>query len=167
MGSCEMCGREVPSLRRAIVEGTMMSVCGNCVKFGVEQAGQANEVTGRSRVTQSLDARAKRSQQRDIYAGEEMELAVDYGNRVRKARTERGISVEDLGQKIKEKVTILHKVESGSYHPDDGLVLKLEREFGIKLKEKVDKTTASASSAVTSDKSLTLGDLIKKQLEKK
>lgn len=166
MGSCEMCGREVPALRRAIVEGTMMSVCGNCVKFGVEQAGQANEVTGRSRVTQSLDARAKRAQPRDIYAGNETELVLDYGERVKKARMERGISVDDLGKKLNERVAILHKVESGSYHPDDGLVIKLEKEFGIKLKEKVEKTTTTTMSK-TPDKALTLGDLIKQQLDKK
>src|ERR1051325_202962 len=137
MSSCEMCGRDVPALRRAIIEGTPMSVCGNCVKFGVEQAGAQTEVTGRSRITTSLENRAKRHQARDIYAGDQEELAPDYGGRVRTARQKTGLSVEDFGKKINERATILAKVESGSYHPDDGLIIQLERRLGITLKEKV------------------------------
>lgn len=166
MPSCEMCGRDVPSLRRAIIEGTAMSVCGNCVKFGVEQAGAQTEVTGRSRITASLENRAKRHQPRDIYAGDQEELAPDYGERVRKARVARGMSFEDLGTKIKERVTVLTKVESGSYHPDDGLVAKLEKELGIKLKEKVEKP-AGMGAPKAPDRALTLGDLIKSELDKK
>src|SRR5687768_13494858 len=100
MPSCEMCGRDVPSPRRAIIEGTAMSVCGNCVKFGVEQAGAQTEVTGRSRITASLESRAKRQQSRDVFAGDQEELAPDYGERVRKARQKTGLSVEDFGKKI-------------------------------------------------------------------
>src|SRR5438067_7431879 len=104
MASCEMCGKEVPSLRRAIIEGTMMSVCGNCVKFGVEQAGAANEVMpGRSRVTQSLDTRAKRAQPRDVYAEMAEELVEDYGERVKRARTAAGMTLEQLGEKLKTR----------------------------------------------------------------
>ena len=167
MPSCEMCGRDVPGLRKALIEGTSMNVCGNCVKFGVEQAGAQTEVTGRSRITASLESRAKRSQPRDIYAGEEMELAPDYGERVRKARQRTGLSVEDFGKKINERATILAKVESGSYHPDDGLVAKLEKELNVKLKEKVEKPAAGLSGPQTPDRALTLGDLIKKASEKK
>lgn len=162
-----MCGKDVPSIRRALIEGTTMSVCGNCVKFGVEQAGAATEVTGRSRITASLERRAVRSQARDIYAGDEMELAEDYGERVRKARVARGLSVEDLGKKLNERVNILAKVEAGTYHPDDSLVAKLEKEFGIKLKEKVERPAGVGGQAKAGDKALTLGDLIKKQLDKK
>src|SRR5438067_6454009 len=171
MASCEMCGKEVPSLRRAIIEGTMMSVCGNCVKFGVEQAGAANEVTGRSRVTQSLDTRAKRAQPRDVYAEMAEELVEDYGERVKRARTAAGMTLEQLGEKLKTRRDTLAKVESGSYHPEESLIRKLEREFDIKLKEKPEIPSGMGgkpfSGVATGDKPLTLGDMTKKQLEKK
>lgn len=167
MPSCEMCGKEFPSLRRATVEGTAMSVCGGCVRFGVEQAGIQQEVTGRSRVTQSLEKRAVRGRSRDIFAQMQEELVEDYGERVRQARARKGLTLEQLGEKLKERVSELAKVEAGTYHPTDTLVAKLERELGIKLKEKVEAPAGVGGPKPAADKALTLGDLIKKQLEKK
>lgn len=166
MASCEMCGREVPALRRATVEGTLMNVCGNCVKFGVEQAGIQAEVTGRSRVAASLEQRAQRAKPRDIYNSMQEELAADYSERIRDARTKRGMSVEQLAGKLMERQTVLAKVESGSYHPDDALVRKLERELGIKLMEKPEVPT-NLGPAPKAQGAFTLGDIIKRELEKK
>ena len=165
MATCEMCGKEVPSLRRAIVEGTTMSVCGGCVKFGVEQAGAQTEVTGRSRVTQSLEQRARRSRSRDIYDDMQEELVEDYGERIRAARQRTGMTVEQLGERLREKAATLAKVEAGSFHPPDALVKKLERELGIKLKEKPEKP-AGVGAPKPASGPLTLGDLIKQQMEK-
>ena len=170
MPSCEMCGKEFSSLRRAIIEGTTMSVCGGCVKFGVEQAGAATEVTGRSRVTQAVEKRAVRGRTRDIYESMQEELVEDYGERVRNARNRKGMTLEQLGERLKERVSELAKVEAGTYHPTDTLVAKLERELGIKLKEKPEVPSGIGGKPVGGtgqDKALTLGDLIKKQLEKK
>ena len=162
-----MCGKELPSLKRAIVEGTAMSVCGNCVKFGVEQAGAQQEVTGRSRVTQAVEKRAVRNRGRDIFSEMQEELVEDYGERVRQARQRKGMTLEQLGERLKERVSELAKVEAGTYHPTDTLVGKLERELGIKLKEKVEAPAGVGGPKPAGDKALTLGDLIKKQLEKK
>lgn len=162
MPSCEMCGKELPTLRRATIEGTIMSVCGNCIKFGVEQAGAQHEVTGRSRATTGMDTRARRAVPRDVYAEMVEELAEDYGERVRKARTKSGMTLEELGEKLKTRRDTLAKVESGSYHPEEALITKLEREFGIKLKEKVEKPTSGVANPGTPKGGpVTLGDLIK------
>lgn len=165
MPSCEMCGKELPSLRRALVEGTTMNVCGNCVKFGVEQAGAQNEVTGRSRTTAALEQRAVRSRPRDIYANAPEELVEDYGERVRTARQKLGLSIEDLGRQLNEKQTELAKVESGTYHPTDVLVRKLERALNIKLMEKPEAPAGMGGPKPKSGP-LTLGDIIKQQMEK-
>lgn len=166
MSSCEMCGREVPALRRALVEGTAMSVCGNCVKFGVEQAGARTEVTGRSATTQGLERRAVRARSRDIYDEMQEELVEDYGERVKQARLKKGMTLEQLGERLKERVANLSKVEAGSFHPPDTLVKKLERELGIKLKEKPEVPAGVGGPKPTKGGPLTLGDLIKKQLDK-
>lgn len=165
MPACEMCGKEFPSLRRALVEGTSMSVCGSCVKFGVEQAGQRNEVTGRSRVTASLEKRATRQRSRDIYDDMQEELVEDYGERVKRAREKRGLTLEQLGDKMAERVQILAKVESQTFHPPDGLVAKLEKELGIKLKEKPEAPAGVGGAKPKPGGPLTLGDLIKQQLK--
>lgn len=167
MASCEMCGKELPSLRRATIEGTIMSVCGDCVKFGVEHAGAAAEVTGRSRVTQSLERRAARGRSRDVFEEMAEELVEDYGARVRRAREARGLTLEQLGEILKTRRDTLAKVESGSYHPEETLIRKLEKELGIKLKEKPEAPSGVGGKPSTPDKALTLGDLIKQQLDKK
>lgn len=138
-----------------------MSVCGNCVKFGVEQAGAATEVTGRSRTTAALDTRARRAAPRDVYEQMGEELVEDYGERVRKARTQRGLTLEQLGERLKERRDTLAKVEAGSYHPEEALITKLEREFGIKLKEKAEKPASGMGGGPAKGGPVTLGDLIK------
>ncbi len=169
MPSCEMCGKEFPSLRRAVIEGTTMSVCGNCVKFGVEQAGPKVEVTGRSQTTQALERRAVRGKPRDIYDQMQEELVEDYGERVKQARQRAGLSIEDLGKAINERVSNLANIEKGTYHPPDALVAKLEKALDVKLKEKPEAPSGIGGRPVgnAGAKELTLGDLIKKQLEKK
>lgn len=165
MPSCEMCGKELPTLRKALIEGTMMSVCGNCVKFGVEQAGAANEVTGRSRTTAALQTRAARGRTRDVFADMPEELVEDYGERVRLARQRLGLSIEDVGKKINERQNELAKLEQGTYHPTDALVRKLEKFFGIKLMEKPE-APAGVGGPKPAGGPMTLGDMIKSELEK-
>lgn len=138
-----------------------MNVCGNCVKFGVEHAGAKTEVTGRSQVTQSLERRAARGRSRDVFAEMGEELVEDYGARVRKAREARGVTLEQLGEKLKTRRDTLAKVESGSYHPEETLIAKLERELGIKLKEKPEAPSGGAGQPMAPKGPLTLGDLIK------
>lgn len=165
MPSCEMCGKEMPSLRRALIEGTTMSVCPNCVKFGVEQAGAQHEVTGRSRTTAALEQRAVRGKTRDIYSEQPEELVEDYGERVRNARNRMGLSIEELGKRLNERQGDLSRLETGAYHPPDSLVRKLEKFFQIKLMEKPE-APAGVGGPKPKGGPLTLGDLIKSELEK-
>lgn len=169
MPSCEMCGKEFPSLRRATIEGTTMSVCGGCVKFGVEQAGARTEVTNRSQTTQALERRATRAKTRDIYDSMQEELVEDYGELIRRGRERKGMTIEQLGERLKERASNLANAEKGQYHPPDGLIKKLERELGIKLTEKPETPAGMGGRPMgnAGAKELTLGDLIKKQLEKK
>ncbi|MHB8604932.1 MAG: multiprotein bridging factor aMBF1 [Thermoplasmatota archaeon] len=168
MPTCEMCGKELPSLRRATIEGTVMSVCSNCVRFGVEIAGLKTEVTGRSRITDSLARREVRGRPRDVYDAMEEELVEDYSKIIRDARNRRGLSLEQLGAKLLERVNTLSQVESGALRPSDTLVKKLEKEFGVKLMEK--PTMPAGVSGVTNrkdaSKSFTLGDMISDAKEK-
>ncbi|HUR69026.1 MAG TPA: multiprotein bridging factor aMBF1 [Candidatus Thermoplasmatota archaeon] len=166
MPSCEMCGKELPSLRRAIIEGTAMSVCGDCIKFGVEQAGAKHEVTNRSRTTAALENRAVRGRTRDVFSDMPEELVEDYGERVRLARQKLGLSIEDVGKKINERQSELAKLEQGTYHPPDTLVKKLERFFNIKLMEKPEAPAGVGGPKMKAAGPITLGDMIKDELAK-
>lgn len=60
-------------------------------------------------------------------------LEEDYAEIIRQARTDRGLTHEQLGSNIKEKSTLLRRLETGSLKPDETLARKLERFLGIKL----------------------------------
>ena len=163
---CEMCGADAP-LRRATIEGTVMMVCPSCAKLGVEYVGAGAEVTGKSRVVDSLQRRATRSRERDVYSEMQGELADDYGEGIRRARQKRGLSVEDLARKINEKSTFLSKIEAGQQRPSDELTKKLERELGVKLREAADAAGPSATQPAKRSASgpVTLGDFIREKLD--
>lgn len=164
MAACEMCGREAP-LRPAIIEGTRMQVCPSCVKFGVEVAGAKTEVTGRSRITQAIEQRQARAQPRDVFQQMDTDLVEDFGKRIREARQRKGLTQEELAQKIAERQSVLSKVEAGTQRPNDELARRLQRELGITLFEAVAEQ-AGPERRVGSAGGFTLGDLIKRKAEK-
>ena len=157
---CELCGAEVPHTKNVAIEGTILSVCNDCAKFGDEVAAPVVRRGSMPPViAQRLEARKRRLTPRDVYAdaGQE-ELAEDFPQRIRRAREERGWKQADLGAKINEKVSVIAKLESGTISPNDALVRKLEHHLGIKLKERVQPM---AMKKAAPSGGLTLGDLIK------
>jgi putative transcription factor len=90
------------------------------------------------------------------------ELVENYHAKIRQAREKLGLSHEDLGKRINEKVSLLRKIETGKMTPDNRLASLLERTLKIKLiilakEEKVPKSKMSN----VADHELTLGDLMK------
>jgi len=159
---CELCGKDVTFLRKVTIEGVQLEVCPECAKFGIESKKEApKEDTPMPIVAQRLESRERRGKPKDVYdAGSQDELADDLGKRIRDARSKRGMTHKELAIKINEKATVLSKVETGEMRPDDKLVRKLEKELGIKLKEKVPETLAGKESK---SGSLSLADHIRMQ----
>jgi len=97
-----------------------------------------------------------------------IELVENFSDKIRQAREKIGISHEDLGKKLNEKVSQLRKIETGKMKPDNKLATKLERILKIKLivpasEEKVPETKLPK---VLSEE-LTLGDLLPTSEKKK
>lgn len=89
----------------------------------------------------------------------ELELTKDYGQRTRQAREKLGLTHEDLGRRISEKVSVLQKIETGKMIPDYELARKLEHALRIKLllpssAPSIDKRVLAQASF-----ELTLGDV--------
>ncbi|HEX68750.1 MAG TPA: TIGR00270 family protein, partial [Candidatus Bathyarchaeota archaeon] len=92
-----------------------------------------------------------------------LELIEDYSVKVRQARERLGLSHEDLGKKIGEKVSVLKKVETGKMVPDNVLAKKLEHALQIKLLVPAQSLEIKASKNVVAhkpQKGLTLGDIV-------
>lgn len=165
---CEMCGKEAP-LKTAIIEGTEMQVCPDCLEYGHEKT-EAEEVTGQSKVAKGKKNRAKaqkrRSKSRDVYEDNPEVLAEDYGQRVQKARQRKDLTVEELSDQLNEKRSVISKTEANDHHPSDELVQKLERKLGIDLMVQPETThREKAGGSSGSSGPVTLGDLLKEEMD--
>jgi putative transcription factor len=88
-----------------------------------------------------------------------LELVPNLGQMVRQARRDMGMSHEDLGRKIRERVSVLRKIESDKMVPDLVLAEKLEHALKIKLRVPPSEPKAQISST-NKPQGATLGDLI-------
>jgi putative transcription factor len=155
-----LCGSNVPQTRTVAIEGTILAVCPTCSRFGDEVMTPVVRRTSMPPViAQRLEARTKRLTPRDVYsqAGEE-ELTEDFPAKIRRAREARGWKQADLGAKINERASVIAKLEAGGMTPGDALVKKLERELGIRLKEKVEPVVMKRQAPAGG---VTLGDLMR------
>ncbi len=131
---CEVCGHRIEGKPyRAIIEGAKMTVCEECAELG-SVSWEAPQVkrTVKKKAKLTLKILPKRMPP-ELGLTQTLELADDFSLRVRRAREKLGLSHEDLGKKIGEKVSVIRKVESGKMVPDNRLANKLEHELKIEL----------------------------------
>jgi putative transcription factor len=140
---CEMCGNEVVSTTRVRIEQSILQLCPACARFGTpvdpppKPAEEAPRSTGRGPAAPvpRPAARPRRLEERDLYTEiGELELALDWGQRVRKAREALTWTPEELGKRLNEKKSVVLKIEAGALHPPDALVRKLEHLLKVRLR---------------------------------
>ncbi len=140
---CEMCGKETETTARVRLERSILHLCEDCARFGERLDPPPPPVApaapgARPRPLAPLPRAplgARRLEERDLYREiGELELAPDWGKRVRAAREARAWTPEDLGKKLNEKKSVVLKIESGNFHPPDALVRKLERLLQVRLR---------------------------------
>lgn len=166
---CEVCGRKIHGKPiKALIEGAKLTVCSECSKHGTiiweEETKQAPTLKPKPKVAPKTLKTQTVSKAQTVFESP-LELVEDYDVRVRQAREKLGLTHEELGKRINEKVSVLKKVETRKIKPDDKLAAKLEHALRIKLlvpasQEKVPVTVTSKQPS----RGLTLGDII--QLDK-
>ncbi|MCW4035546.1 MAG: multiprotein bridging factor aMBF1 [Candidatus Bathyarchaeota archaeon] len=157
---CEVCGRKIfGTPNRAVIEGANMSVCDKCMKLssGTWEPKPKPQPRPRTGVMRQPLPFAKRKT--TVSVPETFELVADVGTQVRKARMKAGMSHDDLGRKIREKVSVLRKIESGKMVPDLVLAERLEHTLKITLRVPVSEPEVKNVSS-TKPLGTTLGDLI-------
>ncbi|MCA1819042.1 MAG: multiprotein bridging factor aMBF1 [Halobacteriales archaeon] len=167
MAECEMCGKKVGT-RRYMVEGTVMNLGLECAKYGTPMDAPA-PAGSQAAVQQGLERRAQRMTSRSVYEQEQWVVVDDYGPRIHKAREAKGLSHEQLGNKVQARVPELKHIEAGKLRPGDDLAKKLEKELGITLMEKVEGPPPAVAGAKkpAAGAGLTIGDLLKDAMGKK
>jgi putative transcription factor len=156
---CEVCGRQIFGAPiRSIIEGAKMTVCSECAKLGSGYwEPKPQHHTKKRTKRQPTISFSKRKQPPTVT--ETLELVSDFGQRVRQAREGLELSHEDLGRKIRERVSVLRKIESGKMVPD--LVLAEKLEHALKIKLRVPPSEPKVQPVLSSKpRGTTLGDLI-------
>ena len=74
----------------------------------------------------------------------------------RKAREKKKLTQEELSKKLREKASIIKRIEEG-WKPSLKLIKKLERFFKVKLREKIVETVLEKKSGSSR---LTIGDVV-------
>jgi putative transcription factor len=93
------------------------------------------------------------------------EFAENLGAKVRKARQKLRLSQEDLGKKIREKVSLLKKIETGKVLPNHELAIRLEHALKIKIFVPPSEPETHVAR-VSSSRGITLGDIVHLKKEK-
>jgi putative transcription factor len=163
-----MCGKQVPRTRRFLIERTTLNVGPECEKFGkpLEPGPGGMQDVRPGNVPLAMEMRKKRGQGRDVFSEQSMqeELVADFGPRILSAREKKGWTRQDLGGRVGERESAIHRMETGSLRPTDEVAKKMERELGIKLYEKVDAVTQKKSTAAGG---FTLGDILRDAMKDK
>jgi len=161
---CEVCGEPIFGRGiKVLIDGAELIVCGRCAsRATVAKAPKPASFTPPTKSTPSPSRPRPQPQTRRLPPAptvpEGVELVDNYGQVVRKARQAMQLSQEDLCRKIAEKVSVLHKIESGRFVPDDSLVKKLEYALKIQLLQPSSKAPP-AEEKFSRPTELTLGDV--------
>lgn len=89
---------------------------------------------------------------------DELDLAEDYPAIVRERRMKIGLSQEELAGRVKEKLSVIQKIETGKMAPNTRLCRALEHELKVKLLVPRKETAVPTTTAPTE---VTLGDIIR------
>jgi len=144
MPICEMCGSE-DSLVKAEIEKTVLTVCTECSKYGT--------------ILKRAPEQRKVQHTYTLPGADSTEVLIDnFSEVIKKKRESMNITQEELAKKINEKVSLIHKMETGNFEPSEKLTKKLESFLSLKL---IDSSPENVQMDKTKSSSYTLGDFIK------
>ena len=96
---------------------------------------------------------------RDLFDQPWARLVDDYGERIRVARVQKGMTTKELALAIKEKELLLKKIERGEFVPEDEVRTKIEKALGIRLLD-VPEESIARERKEQQRISTTLGDVL-------
>ncbi len=144
---CELCGRKASG--RAEVEGTSVSVCDSCARFGKKIFEDKPLV---------IKDKPKPRSPEEVY------FIPNAGYIVKQKRESLGLTREQLAAQIKEKVGVIEHLERGM-RPQKFVAEKLEKFLKIRLFSSIESEKASFEKG--SSEPLTLGDVATVRKRKK
>lgn len=143
------------------IEGANMLVCGECAKLG-SVAWEDKTEPRLKKVARRMPApMLPPRKQPPLLVSNGLELTDDLGTKIRLAREKAGLSHQELGKRISEKVSVLRKIESGKMVPDNLLTEKLQHALHLKLLVPVSEPKVPTVALASRPAAPTLGDILK------
>jgi putative transcription factor len=164
---CEVCGCRIGGKPfNVVIEGARLTVCGECAKHGKICYDEPKPIPAFARPRAKPVMPRVQPKPKPPAVDTSLELVEDYGAKIRKAREQLGLSHEELGKRINEKVSLLRKIETGKMTPDNKLAASLEHVLKVKLIVPAKEVKViEAKIPKKPSRELTFGDFI--QLKKK
>ncbi|MFW9903161.1 MAG: multiprotein bridging factor aMBF1 [Candidatus Thorarchaeota archaeon] len=157
---CEMCGVEAP-VTLIEIDHVELHACPKCARFGKPVIRRPKK-----RIPDSMPRiqPLKKSPPRQIKPPKKDflhdKILIDgYGQLIQETRRERGLGRAEFAQMIKEKETLLARIEAEKVLPTDRVVAKIERELDIELKTEVAEEGSFIDDFIP--KSTTIGSIAK------
>jgi putative transcription factor len=155
---CEICGAEIHGKPLCItIDSSELQVCQKCAPYG-KPVDKRTPISRKVSPVVRTVPQAEKRPRKDFFDILKDELLENYVQIIRDAREAKGWSQEDLAENIKEKASLIKKIERKEIVPEDSVRKKLEHALNIKLTERVD---TSGHEAAHSKKDTTLGDIVK------
>lgn len=146
---CDICGKEA-KLYKTKIEGSELEVCSSC-----------GSINAKGQKKQGIVHHYKKK--RKYYAPElesTQRVVQGYAEIIKGKREKLGLKQEDFAKKISERVSLIHKFETGSARPSIEVAKKIGKFLGVKLTEDAPEQNAQVTGGKKSD-AVTIGDMIK------
>ncbi len=145
MPSCELCGKETDSVKKAKIEGAVLRVCESCASIGED-------------LSQKSTRKKKKKRRTPKKRGSDEVLIPKYGEKLKEARESDQLSIKEVANDLNEKESLISKIEKQELKPDKTLAKKLSDKFNITLYTNPEVSDYGAQDR-GNQKKATLGDV--------
>jgi putative transcription factor len=114
---CEVCGKTISRVRKAIIDKVEMTVCDSCAKLGKE----------------IRDSRPVELGKKHDYEIEEREVTPGFSFSIRQSRERMHLTQEEAAKRAGVSVSVLKRIETGKFIPDDNTARRLEKFFRVRI----------------------------------
>ena len=160
--NCEICGSEIKGEPyKTKIDNSLMVTCKECSRYGKVQSKPQppKKRAPKGKNNSNYNNRPNRNQPYSRKSKEEdYELVEDYAKIIRQKREMKGLTQKQLGEKMYERESVIHKIENGKMVPDTKIARKLEKVLNITIIEKLDSDEREFQDA-RRFKEATIGDI--------
>jgi putative transcription factor len=121
MKTCELCGKSTDKLYKVYIEGTILNVCKDCLKYGKSVNENENIIKENKLKIKEI-------------VGEVIDE--NYNKILIKYREEHKLKQEDMAKLLGIKESLYKSIENKKIIPDINLAKKIEKTLGIKITKK-------------------------------